>query len=399
MADALTDLSAANYAKKGISSFETLRISDVTTTDALDFTIMGISNIDLAAGQGDDNTFTIANGGQIALGAAASAAADTATITVKGSADAGRNSDTFTLLLDPAHAGATMVLGEASIANVETVNIVSSTAKTTALVAADVNEMDLIMANATKVVVTGTVNLDIDADPFDGVISTFDAAALTGTLAVSFAGGAAVTATGSATKANTIVGSSNADLITGGAAGDTITGGDGNDVIQLGTAGKADTISLNEITAAGNRDTIKGFEKARDILQVGADETAAATTANTAPSTSVVSATAAAHTLADVDFVEFAFEANSNADLSAATDGTELLKAISNSTNAATLNVDTDDDAIYVIAYDGGNAYLYYVSESNDNGVAVAAGDVALVATIEGIAVGDLSTTNIDLVA
>ena len=67
-------------------------------------------------------------------------------------------------------------------------------------------------------------------------------------------------------------------------------------------AGKADTISLNEIIAAANRDTIKGLEIARDILQVGADETAAATVANTAPSNSVVSATAAAHTLADVDF-------------------------------------------------------------------------------------------------
>ena len=61
--------------------------------------------------------------------------------------------------------------------------------------------------------------------------------------------------------------------------------------------------------------------------------------------------------------------------------------------------MDTDDDATYVLAYDGGNAYLYYVSESNDAGVAVAAGDVALVATLEGIGVGDLAAANFDLIA
>ena len=154
MADALTDLSAANFAKKGISNFETIAVSDITTNDALDLTLFGVTNIDLAAGQGQDNTFTVLDGTTLALGAAGSAATDTATITVKGSADAGRNSDTFTLKLDAAHAGGTIVYGEASIANVETINIISTTAKTTALVAADINEMDLVIANATKVVVT-----------------------------------------------------------------------------------------------------------------------------------------------------------------------------------------------------------------------------------------------------
>ena len=256
LADELTDLTAANYAKKGISNFEKLVISDITTNDALDFTIMGISDVDLAAGQGADNTFTIADAGKIAFGAVASATTDTATITVKGANGAGRNSDSITLVLDPVHAAADIDTGEAVIANVETVSIVSSTAKTTALVAADTNTFKLEAGAATTVTVTGTVPLDLSGDPFNGVITSFDTSGLAGAMTVSFAGGAGVTYKGGA-KIDTVTGSSNADSITAGEGADVITPGAGADVIVLTeTTAAADTLKLTDAVSA---DAVTGF--------------------------------------------------------------------------------------------------------------------------------------------
>lgn len=403
LAIALGGLTAAAYAKKGISGFEKITISDATAdADAINFVRTGIASIDFAAALFDSNTFTVLDNTTLELSVAADAAADTATITVSGAADAGRNNDTYTLVLNGAHAAVdtNTDYGVQSIASVENINIVSkNTTKDVVFTTAD-NEIDLVIANAKKVTVTGDFALDIDGDAFDGVIETFDASALTGTLAVSFAGGVGVTATGSATKANTIVGSSNADLITGGAGGDTITGGNGKDVINLGAAGKVDTINLNEVTANSNADTISGFDATgtnKDVIQIGADETAAGTANTAAAAEHVIGAVAATHTANDVDIVEFAFE--SVVDLSTATDGAQLLKGISNSTTAATFNVDTDDDALYVIAYSGGNGYLYYASESNDAGVALAAADIALVGIVKGVSVGSLSAANFDLVA
>jgi hypothetical protein len=403
LAIALGGLTAAAYAKKGISGFEKITISDATANnDSINFVRLGINSIDFAAALVDTNTFTVSDNTTLELSVAADAAVDTATITVSGAADAGRNNDTYTLVLNGAHAAVdtNTDYGVQSIASVENINIVSkNTTKDVVFTTAD-NEIDLVIANAKKVTVTGDFALDIDGDAFDGVIETFDASALTGTLAVSFAGGVGVTVTGSATKANTIVGSSNADLITGGAGGDAITGGAGKDVIKLGAAGKVDTINLNEVTANSNADTISGFDATgtnKDVIQIGADETAAGTADTAAAAEHVIGAVAATHTANDVDIVEFAFE--SVVDLSTATDGAQLLKGISNSTNAATFNVDTDDDALYVVAYSGGDAYLYYASESNDAGVALAAADIALVGIIKGVAVGSLSAANFDLVA
>jgi hypothetical protein len=257
LADELTDLTAANYALKGISNFEKLAISDITTTDALDFTILGINDVDFAAGQGGDAAFTIADAGKIAFGEQGSAATDTATITVKGSSGAGRNSDSITILLDSAHAGGDEDYGEMVIANVETVNIVSSTAKLTALVASDTNTAFFTIANATTVNVTGTVGLDIVDDPFDGVITSFDATGLAGALTVSFAGGTGVTYNGTA-KIDTVTGSSNADSITTGEGADIITPGAGADVIVLTeTTAVVDTV---KVTDAVSVTSVTGFD-------------------------------------------------------------------------------------------------------------------------------------------
>jgi hypothetical protein len=401
LAIALSALSAANYTKKGISNFEQIVISDATANnDAINFVRLGVTSIDFAAKLVDSNTFTVSSGTTIELSAAADDVADTATITVDGAADAGRNADVVTLRYNAAHAAPNTSIdyGKQSIASVETINIISNTATTNVVHTTAKNVVDIVATSARTINVTGNFNLDLSGDPFENVVETFNASAFTGTLSVSFAGGAGVTATGSATKANTIVGSSNADLITGGSGADVITAGDGIDTINLGAAdGKIDTVNLNEILLAANRDTINHFETARDLIEIGADETTAATAAGAAATIQVVSAVAASHTNTDTDILEFAF--TSATSLAGVLDGTALLTGISNSTSAATLNVHTDQDSLYIIAYSGGDAFLYYADETNDADVILAAADIRLVAHITGVAVGELSASNFTLVA
>jgi S-layer protein len=402
LADELTDLSAANYAKKGIANFEKLVISDVTTNDALDFVTpaTGFKDITLAGGQGADNTFTVYDGTTLTLGESGSATNDTATVTVSGAAGAGRNSDTFTLKLAADASGGSIAFGEMNVANVETINIESTIKASTTNASSNDNDVDLVIANAKTVTVTGDTGLLLSGDAFDGVIETFDASGLTGNINVSFAGGAGVTYTAS-NGVNVMVGSSNADLINGSASGDTITGGDGIDVITLGAAGKVDTVKMGGIIATANRDTIKGFDATgtnKDVIQVTATDTAVATNATDAPVQQTVSALAASTTAADVDFVEFAFEAA--VDLTSSSTGTTFLKAISNTSSAASLTVDAEGDELYAIAYQGGDAFLFYIQDAtasdSDTG-AVQNDEIFLVATIEGVAVGALTMANFDL--
>ena len=79
-----------------------------------------------------------------------------------------------------------------------------------------------------------------------------------------------------------------------------------------------------------------------------------------------------------------------NGDLSQSATGTELLKLLGATGSAATsITVDNNDDNVFLVAYDNGNAYLYHLQ---DQAAAAAVGAVAaeilLVATFEGVAVG-----------
>ena len=79
-------------------------------------------------------------------------------------------------------------------------------------------------------------------------------------------------------------------------------------------------------------------------------------------------------------------------DLSAATDGSELLKALTNNAAADAytgLTTTAEADEFYAVAYQNGNAYIYYVQEGAGTKLAVAA-DIKLVATLTGVAVNAL---------
>jgi Ca2+-binding RTX toxin-like protein len=226
------------------------------------------------------------------------------------------------------------------------------------------------------------------------------------------------TATVAAGDVNAVVtGSGFGDTIVGGSGADTITGGAGIDVLTGGLG--ADSFVLNGVVLAANRDSITDFVSGTDKLVLGIAQTtvatAAAGTAITGTSTTAAAAGGGAYTLAgnntagtpatittgNVDIIKIANIAAAsanNGDLSTAgvLDGTELLKAMTDTTATDTYNgiVSTIGDTGYIQATQGGVTYLYYYAETGNtsltaaeiilvgtfsNGAVLVAGDITLV--------------------
>ena len=213
--------------------------------------------------------------------------------------------------------------------------------------------------------------------------------------------------------ADSILGDAGADVISGGDGADTITGGTAIDSLTGGAG--ADTFVLNGIVAAANRDVIIDFVSGTDKLSIQIGETtvstAAGATAITGTSTTAAgtgggnytlagnntAATPATITTANTDLIRLTVTAagTNSGDLSAATDGTELLKALTDATAADTYNgiVAANNDKGYIQATQGGKTYLYYYKNDADtllaaaeiilvgvfdNGVVLTAGDITL---------------------
>jgi hypothetical protein len=195
-----------------------------------------------------------------------------------------------------------------------------------------------------------------------------------------------------------IVGSSVANTITGGAGADVLTGGLG-----------ADTFSLTAVATAADRDVITDFSEASDIVGLDVDYTTIATAAAGAVAfesfavTPVVggtfSVTALAALTSAIDVVEFTGGNTTTADLSAATDGSELFKLLGTAGNAAaSITTDANGNSFYIVAYDAGNAYLY--KATGDAGDAtIESDDIALVGTFNTITADAFTATNFSLVA
>jgi len=238
----------------------------------------------------------------------------------------------------------------------------------------------LVGTNAT-VTISGTNDLTIESIVAQNV--TVDASAFAGNLTIAI---------------NDASVDSN-DVIKGGTGNDVITAGDGRDTIDLSSGGN-DTVNLDVITRSmtvggasakvvskDDRDTVKGFTTGAGT---GSDkiDLALASTDLLAQSTNAT----LAFTVTNAKIHEFAFEATGNsADLAAATDGTELLKAVL--TGGGTLTCGNSETG-HIIAYDNGNAYLYYFADAN-TGVTITATEIQLIAVFENVAVGSFIASNI----
>lgn len=387
MANALSGLTAAAFAKKGIANdFEVLEITDQgAATDDVNLTRIGsnISTVKYTAGLGDAQTLQgLASGGTIILGAAASAGTDSLTVTVKDAAAAGNNSDVLNITLNAAHAGATVNYGDVVAAAVENININSTSTKTTALVAADKNELDLTIANAVNVTVTGNVYLDIDGAALTGnALAKIDASANTAGVAVSVSGATqGILITGTA-KADTIVGGSGADKIVAGAGDDVITGGAGNDEIDI-SGGGSNTIKFGATGAANGADKIVGFNVGAiaaggDVLDVAGQLNGITTATISANLTNLTGAQA----VADDSIYTVNFNTAIAGKNFGTTDMAELFAAA-----GKTFSTTTASAAQSVILVQGTDeTQIYYVDSAAGVATTIEAGEVSLIGVLTGV--------------
>lgn len=383
-------LSASSTFAGKISGFEKLSLTTVTgskTVNLANLDAISFVTTTAATALTLDNMLS---GGTVQLTAAANAV----TTNVKDAALGGHVTDVINLKLYAATSGANVDYGTFTAANVETVNIESTRSGT--IVTADTNEIDLTLANVKTLNITGSVLADLDGAALTAAsLETIDGIAITG----------------SATKANTIVGGSGADTITVGAGADNVTGGTGIDTIDLGAGVAGDNLNYGAAGTliATNRDVITNFTAGAtlaDTITITAATVsntaltpAGATAASEFVSTTVALTNGAAtydvsgQFDADAAFVlEIHTDLSSNGDLSLTTaaglNGTELLKALS-STSATSITIAettaTADTGIYMVAYQNGNAYLYFAVDDNDDNALVAS-EISLIATFTGVA-------------
>lgn len=364
-----------NNTKKGITGFEKLTVATATTAaDTIAVDKIGTGNninyVTFAAAATATTTVTgVKTGGTVELKAAANGLA----VTVAGAADAGANSDVFNIKLNGAHAGANIDYGVASIANVETINIESTSSKTTALVAADTNEIDLTLANAKTINVTGNVKADLNGAALTAAsLETIDASTNTA--------GIDVTVTG-ATQGITIKGTAKADNIVGGSGNDSIVAGAGNDVIDGGVGDDAIDISgggSNTITLGSGKDTITGFNVGAvadggDVINLSALTSAAGAANLTAVSTTGAAA------LSDNNL--FVVDLSTDGKDYSGANFAELFGA-----GKAFATTDTGADAAinaFIVVRGATSTQIYVVDQSD--GDAIDATDVTLVGVLNGV--------------
>jgi S-layer protein len=328
--------------------------------------------------------------------------------------------DTFNIELSKTSA---LTAGSVTVAGVENININVADADPSGSAAA-MHTMTLVATSAKKVVVTGNNGLTL-TNTGNTAITEFDASGVVANGTADTAANLAVTFTSdndTASATVTIKGGAGNDVLTGGAAKDTIIGGAGDDTINGGTGidtltGGAGSDTFVMAKVAANRDTITDFTVGTggDKLALTAANTKVATAQGVAPvvtaDTTTAGAPAGAYTLtgvttanADVIVLQNGASLTSGAnggDLLASTNGSELLKALTNAdaadaytgiTSAAT------DGAAYLLAYQGGKAFLYFASDAAADGgngdSTISATEIALVGIMDAVAANGLTAAN-----
>ena len=397
------------------TNFEVLKI-EAGATQTLN--VVGLGNISKINTIGANGLVVnnLATGGTLTLTGASTAAE----MNVR---DAAFNAaDTFNIALSNSTA-ATVGFGTVKVAAVETINISTVDAGTGAMTAATVDTATLVAVNATSIVVSGNNGLNL-TNAGNAAVTRFDASGVVGNstddtaalLAVTFVSAnttaaANVTITGGAGN-DTLTGNAAIDTITGGEGADTINGAAGNDTIILTeTAAAADTVVFAATAATNGIDTITGFAAGTgaDIVSLVASATTATTGSGTAAAfaastNTTLTAGAVAFELTGAaltnsfDVIEITAILSSFGNLSAAgvVDGAELLRALS-STNVAAGSITSEANSnFYLVAYQGGNAFLYQVT--NGTGTEVIASEIALVGVFNGVAHGAFAAGDFTIV-
>ena len=330
-----------------------------------------------------DTTYTIANIDSITFD---SVLAGVVTVTVDENVAAVGGRGTSDVLNITASIGANTVAATAF----ETVNFIT-TAQAGAVqlgVAANVNtSVDgafTLATGATTITATGTAAVTFTDNAAGATASSFvhtgsgtfavvmvdddaDAGALGGADTVTSTGTGAVTVTQRLDAGITTI-----NLNAAGTSVDTIVFTDGDTAIGIATS--VDRVVVN------------GFNTTTDILSLDDTQT------TQAGGNTLQAVASAANTTITTSIITLNYEMGGAANvLSGDLTGATLLINHGNF-------VTTSGDDGYIIAYDGGNAYLYaFVEAGGIAAIALQASEIRLIGTINGVAVGSIGTANITI--
>ena len=399
------------------TGFEVLELSDQLAA-ATTLNLVGLNNVKqvtLAVDVTNAKTLTIDNlqdNGTLKLNASS-----TGSVVVNVTNAVFNPNDSLNIVLSKT--GAVLAAGTITAAGVENITISAPDAGTTDT-AANVNTMTLVATSAKNVIVTGNNGLNL-TNTGNVAITNFDASGVVANGTNDTAANLAVTFTSANNTASatvTIKGGDGNDTLTGGAAKDIIIGGAGNDLIDGGAGidtltGGAGSDTFVTASLAADRDTITDFTVGTggDKLALVAANTKVLTPANAAPvvtaDTSAAGTPGGAYTLtggvttgnADVIVLQNGASLTSGpngGDLLASTNGSELLKALTNADAADAytgISCNSPGDSVYLLAYQGGKAFLYLASDADSTGV-ISATEIALIATLDAVAANGLTSAN-----
>jgi hypothetical protein len=259
-------------------------------------------------------------------------------------------------------------------------------------------------AGAVQLAAAANVNISVDgAFTLSSSATTITA---TGAAAVTITDNAAATAssfvhTSSGTFAVVTVdddangaGVSGADTITStGTGAVTVTQGldAGITTVNLNATGSSiDTIKFDDgaattvgISLSVDRVIVNGFNAANDVIHLDDDQT---TTGTNGLTVKTAAGTATAGT-ATTNILVYSFEMAGTTNVL----GGDLTGASLLANNGGAITVTAGDDG-YIVAYDGGNAYLYVYIDGGDT--SLAAGEINLIGIFNNVAVGALGTAN-----
>ena len=238
-----------------IVNFERLSLTAVAG-QSIDATTLGFNDVTI-----DGYT----TGGDLTVDTGA-----TVTVTGDGATD-------YAIIIDDAAAGTAdslnlvvegddgIALNDLTVADVETVNIVSSEVDSNDTV--DTNTVDLIANGTTTLNISGAAKLVMGATTSLTDIETVDAAGFDAGLEIDLSTAAQAVTITSGAGADVVIGSDFADTINVGNGGNTVTGGLGGDKITLGagvTEDDVDTLVYTAVTGSQgvNVDVITGFQAA-----------------------------------------------------------------------------------------------------------------------------------------